>query len=699
MSLRTHKARFELISLKAFSTVFLFISLVSCTAQVDTNEYPTLPARFAIEGPQQPMAALEALLDNESFYIRYKIGDEILYTGGDWASRIDLEALITSGVRSGPYIVPMRYHRSERWTAVPEAPVTATILGSDKWQSFRDEFLVSVLPKAEHAGIVLHFFIDDYFLYLDEDGVFQSVPLLEKPGDYTISKQISFADFLEEGLPLLKEFLANSGIDERRVLFNTGDTGTYSLPFLYVNLDLPIAVFVRHQPVGRSHDPGRAVPIVQTAGHLTQSHSVALLYRPISSVYRLFFVATNTIAEAARPDWLVALESTPIQPVSDGPGMDLEAWEARIDKQTGRKSSKATIEYLVDGEEFFTRFIDAMTSAEQSIDLRTYIFDNDDYAERIANLLKRRSNEGIDVRMLFDGLGTIVSTIEQQQTLPDDWKGASSMREFLTTDSQIDVRQSSNPWLTGDHVKTIVIDRRTAFTGGMNIAREYRYDWHDLMMEIHGPVVDILQDEFNKAWAHAGAFGDYAYFARRLMPASESAEDVGYPVRVLFTRPDDAEIFRVQTAAIRNAKRRIYVENAYFTDDALLYELVKARRRGVDVRVIMPLVTDRGPITRNNALAANVMLENGIRVYIFPGMSHVKAAIFDGWACLGSANWDKWSLAINKELNIATSHPEAVNELVARVFEQDFSRSPELTEPFPERWSDHLLEFLGDYVF
>ena len=101
----------------------------------------------------------------------------------------------------------------------------------------------------------------------------------------------------------------------------------------------------------------------------------------------------------------------------------------------------------------------------------------------------------------------------------------------------------------------------------------------------------------------------------------------------------------------------------------------------------------------SNAIAINHMFAHGIRVYRYPGMSHIKAAVFDGWACLGSANWDKWSLAINKELNLATSHPEAVDELVSRVFDVDFAQSPELTEPFPERWSDHLLEFLGDYIF
>jgi cardiolipin synthase len=301
--------------------------------------------------------------------------------------------------------------------------------------------------------------------------------------------------------------------------------------------------------------------------------------------------------------------------------------------------------------------------------------------------------------MLFDGFGTIFSTIEEQESLPKDWEGAASVHAFLEQGSKIDVRQTPNPWFTGDHVKTIVVDRQTAFTGGMNIAREYRYDWHDMMMEVHGPVVDILQDEFRKAWTHAGFFGDYGYFFRRAMPMPNDAEDVGYPVRVLFTRADNPEIFNAQRAAIRNAKRYIYVENAYLTDDAMLYELVKARRRGVDVRVIMPLATDVGPITRNNALAANVMLEHGIRVFIYPGMSHVKAAVFDGWACLGSANWDKWSLAINKELNLASSQPEVVDGLIQRIFEPDFARSLELTEPFPERWSDYLIELMGDYVF
>ena len=114
--------------------------------------------------------------------------------------------------------------------------------------------------------------------------------------------------------------------------------------------------------------------------------------------------------------------------------------------------------------------------------------------------------------------------------------------------------------------------------------------------------------------------------------------------------------------------------------------------------VVLGLETDRGLITRNIVLAANIMLEHGIRVYLYPGFTHAKAAIFDGWASVGSANWDNLSFHTNKELNIATSDPEFVGQLHEHLFDVDLAQSVELTEPFPERWSDHLMEVVADYL-
>jgi cardiolipin synthase len=198
---------------------------------------------------------------------------------------------------------------------------------------------------------------------------------------------------------------------------------------------------------------------------------------------------------------------------------------------------------------------------------------------------------------------------------------------------------------------------------------------------------------------HSGPLGDLGYVISQAAPTIKPTRDVGHSLRVLLTAPGNSEIYNAQLEAIQRAQRYIYIQNAYFTDDRLLRELVMARRRGVDVRVIIPMETDHGPITRSNVLAANVMLKHGIRVYIYPGFSHVKAAIYDGWVCVGSANFDRLSLRLNRELNIASSDPTVAGQLLERLFVPDFLGSPELTEPIPERWIDHLVEIVSDYIY
>jgi cardiolipin synthase len=661
-----------------------------------------LPGRFADEPVTKPLVAVEAYIGESEFFVAYEGEDGLVYSGGNWSNRVDLTALRQGprGDYTGPFILPLEYHSAKRWAKLPEKPIVPRLLSSKYWNRFIDEVFDTVLPKADMTGIVMHFGEEDYFLYNNDINNFEARLIIDKPDDYVVAETIDFMDFIERAQPVLDRFLAEEGIEDRRIVFSTGDTGTYSLPFIFIDRDIPIGIFVRYAPAPpEGPQASKASQIAQSTGHVAQSHLGGLVSRPVSSLYRLLFVAKDVAVETVTPSWMVTLDSEPIPELSDGPGMDLDAWEDELTRITGHEATRGTIDYLIDGEEFFVRYIDAISTATESVDIRTYIFDNDDFASRIRDLLRRRSEEGVDIRILLDGLGTIVATGADDHSMPSDYAAPQSVRESLESGSDIDVRQSKNPWLVaGDHVKTTIIDNRIAFAGGMNIGREYRYVWHDLMMELHGPVVDVLKEEFEHAWAHAGPFGDAGLVLSTLQPRNRNSEDVGYPVRVLHTRPGDAEIFRAQRAAIRNSRKYIYIQNAYFTDDAMLYELAKARKRGVDVRVILPLVGNHGPINQSNVLAANAMLEHGVRVFVYPGMSHVKAAVFDGWACMGSANWDKLSFRTNKELNIATSHPQYVAALLEEIFAPDFAQSVELTEPFPVRWSDHLMEVVADYL-
>lgn len=675
------------------------VLLAACSTLLTGNGSPE-PVELSVD-PSEPAIADEAWVDEARFFVRFWQGGDVVFAGGNWADRIDLRPADGGEHFTGPYLLPLQYEQQEPWDDAPAGLQPVTILGVLAWREFRNRLFADLIPRDGHGGLVVFFGADDYFLYYDADSVFHSIPLHLKPGDYRVAGTLPFAAVMARGIPLLRAFLAERGIVADRVGFNTGDHGDYALPFLYVNVARGIAVFIRREPQPPPPDGiGRVLAWLRTGTHMVESQVTGLPSRPFSSVYRLFFMTTDTVGEALRPDWIagLGLGGDP-PPLNEGPGMDLVAWEERLDRLTGRPATAGAIEYLVDGEAFFTAFLDAISAARESITLRMYIFDDDDFAVKVADALRRRADDGVDVRVLLDGLGTTTAAVEQNRSLPPGHVPPASMKAYLEAGSRVRVRMADNPWFTGDHTKTVVIDGDRAFVGGMNIGREYRYEWHDLMVGIRGPVVGELARAFDKAWAHAGWLGDFAYPFAGIRTPVPPASPEDRPLRLLYTQMHNAEIYGIQREAIRSARRYIYVQNPYFTHDALLAELLQARRRGVDVRVILPLATDRGPITRNNILAANIMFEHGIRVFVYPGMSHVKAAVFDGWACFGSANWDRLSLRINKEINVATSDAATVADLEARLLVPDFARAVEMTGPFPTRWQDYLAERFGDYLF
>ncbi len=449
---------------------------------------------------------------------------------------------------------------------------------------------------------------------------------------------------------------------------------------------------VRHQNKVR-----KAAGISQAAVLYGRSIYIDPINRPVSNAASLAsFVLKSTTGFFRRLSVnnveMPSLENTPIADISYGDGMDLEQWEKDLDKIVGHKSSTGKIKFLVDGEQYFTRLLETFSAAEKSIDIRTYIFDSDDYAVEVADILKDKSKD-VKVRIQIDALGNLLAMQTDADSQPVGYTGPLSISQYLRKDSRVKVRNRANAHMyMGDHTKTTIVDGRTAFVGGMNIGREYRYEWHDLMMEVSGPIVDQLQYDSDKAWARASVFGDAANFLRILGGKKKRADSDGYPVRTLYTRNFDSQIYRAQLEAIRRSRSYILIENSYFSDDLMTYELAKARRRGVDVRIILPTHGNHGFVNASNQVAINTLLDHGIRVYAYPGMSHVKAAIYDGWACVGSANYDKLSLEVNKELNLATSDADTVNSLLDEVFKPDLAMSEEITERVEVAFAQILQE-------
>jgi cardiolipin synthase len=549
-------------------------------------------------------------------------------------------------------------------------------------------------PAQPGEGVLLNSRDEEFFVYRTKQGDVQIVQgMMNKPRGIPMLASYRFESLGETLTILLKDYLDQQGIEDNIIVFATGETGPYARPFAIFRRSDGLLLFCSLEPFTFGSTPGAlSTTAGKSAWQFTRSYWLEFLNRPVSFFSRLGYFVRDTVWDIsagvsirtfAYPD----AEGLEIPPVNEGPGMDLEAWEAELDDVFAEKTYLGKAELLIGGDQFFPRVIAAGIDAQESIKLRTYIFDNDDFSVSIADLLKERSFD-VSIQVMVDGLGTQMAQTTAPETLPEDFEAPIAITRYMKDDSNIEVRSLTNPWFTGDHTKTTIIDSKLAFIGGMNIGREYRWEWHDLMLEVTGPVVNAIEYEFDSTWAHAAILGDFVYAGYSVKNSVEETapREGDYPIRLLKTRPSESQIYRAQIYAIRNAKSYAWVENAYFASPEILYELVKARLRGVDVRVIMPLEGNHGIMNANNVRAANTLLRYGARVYTYPGMSHIKASIIDGWACLGSANFDKLSFRVNKEMNVGISHTSFVNGLKAEVFEADMRHSIELLEPLPENW-------------
>jgi len=376
-------------------------------------------------------------------------------------------------------------------------------------------------------------------------------------------------------------------------------------------------------------------------------------------------------------------------------------FEGLLDRKGYPSAQSGKLEWLVDGPRFFPELDRRIAAAKQSIDVQIYIFDNDDIATRVADRLKARSGE-VKTRVLFDDMGSTFSHTDPPETpCPPGFVPPVDMKDYLKKDSKVHVRRILNPWLCADHTKLLVFDHDTAIVGGMNIGREYYSEWHDLMFRVEGPVVATLSREFNRAWRKAGPGGDFGLFRKPVrFRHVEPLADGGIPLRVLRTDAAEGryEILDSLILAIRGARQRVWIESPYFASDEIAAACEAAARRGVDVRIILPQVGDSTIMDTGNLATARGLIGAGAKVYRYPRMTHMKIAICDNWASVGSANLDTLSMRINRELNLAFSDRKTIRSLEQAVFDPDFRASRLISLKETESALSGLAESLADQL-
>lgn len=356
------------------------------------------------------------------------------------------------------------------------------------------------------------------------------------------------------------------------------------------------------------------------------------------------------------------------------------------------------LDYLVDGTAYFTEFERRIAAAQQSIDVQVFIFDNDDVSVHCADLFRTRAKD-VPVRLILDDLGSTFAHGRLPSTgLPEGFVQPKDIGQYLIEGSQVQLHQTLNPWLVTDHTKLQIVDREIAFLGGMNLGRESRHEWHDLMVSVRGPILTALARDFDTTWERTGPRGDFALFDPP--KALNVPKGEGVPLRILRTDAVEgrSEILVAMLQAIRGATTRVWTETPYFAADIIENALEAAAARGVDVRLILPARANHGIMDAGNFVTARNLLRAGVKVYHYPGMTHLKAMICDGWATVGSANLDTLSLRINRELNLSFSDPGLIAKLEAVVFRPDMECSKPVTLKETEMRLGPLIESIADQL-
>ncbi|EQB89341.1 cardiolipin synthase [Clostridium punense] len=337
------------------------------------------------------------------------------------------------------------------------------------------------------------------------------------------------------------------------------------------------------------------------------------------------------------------------------------------------------IEILNNGHEKFPKLIKHLKNAKKYIHLEYYIFNDDDIGNEILNILVEKAKEGVDVKLLYDGMGCLHNNGKFFDKLKA--AGGSVVCFFPPFVPYINIRINYR-----NHRKICIIDGEHGFVGGLNIGDEYlglskKFGfWRDIHLYLKGDSLDSLQIRFLLDWRFAA--GEDFVMDDKYFPKRDRINHKG--VQIITSGPDSkwCSIRNTYLRLIYKAEKSIYIETPYFVpDESILTALKIAALSGIDVRLIIPCKPDHAFVYWASKSYVWDLMESGAKCYTYNnGFIHSKMLSIDGRVCcVGSANMDIRSFSLNFEVS-AIVYDEATTLKLEESFKQDLLKSTLLTK-------------------
>jgi cardiolipin synthase len=328
------------------------------------------------------------------------------------------------------------------------------------------------------------------------------------------------------------------------------------------------------------------------------------------------------------------------------------------------------VEILFNGEEKFPQLIEELKKARKKIYLEYYIFNSDDIGNRIIDILIEKAREGLEVKLIYDAVGSSVSRKAVRKLKKNNVKVHVYMPVFFSR-----VAHKAN---YRNHRKIVIIDDLVGFMGGINVADNYinpnknNLFWRDTHIMIKGEAVYDLQLIFISDWFFV--CGEKLEQNKNIdistvhthIPSADISSDSG---------TSDEIILKAFIGMISMAKKEILITTPYFIPTESILSILKiAAKSGVEIKILLPEKPDLRTAYYASYTYLIDMLKTGVKIYFYTkGMMHAKSMMVDDDICtIGSANMDYRSFSLNAEANTFF-----INELVTGKLKDQFYKDLE----------------------
>lgn len=334
---------------------------------------------------------------------------------------------------------------------------------------------------------------------------------------------------------------------------------------------------------------------------------------------------------------------------------------------------------LKNGEEKFQQLIKDLEKAEHHIHLEYYIIRDDKIGAQILEILSEKASGGVEVRIIYDDVGSKISTSTIKKIKDSGVKIEAFMPVFFPGfASKMNYR---------NHRKIAIIDGRIGYVGGINISDNYTNEiegsfkpyWRDTHLRIEGDAVKSLQIHFLMSWDFVSE--ENLSVSKPYLPDLSLANEC--PVQIVASGPDTdwANIKEAFFTAILTAEKYVYITTPYFIpDDEIVSSMQVSAKSGVEVKLLIPEYSDSIPSKYATESYLEALLEAGVEVYLYKkGFIHAKTIVVDDlFSTIGTANMDYRSFNINFEIN-ALIYTSKESDILKKQFLEDLKDSTQLT--------------------